>query len=196
MKRVIGIVGGVGAGKSCVLSVLEEAFHAQVIQADLVARELMEPKKPCFEAVVGLLGREILDVNGEIDRPAMARILFSDAAVKKAVDDLTHPPVWEEISRRIAASDRELIAVEAAVLEEEFRDKCGEMWYVYTSKEHRIERLMKGRGYDRTRCEDMIASQADDAAFRAFATDVIDNNDSPESTRKQVRDLILRDREE
>lgn len=190
MKRIIGVTGGVGAGKSRILSILKEEYGAHVILADQTAKELMEPGKECFKRVVGLLGPGILTPEGAIDRPAMARRIFGDPDLLEQVNRLTHPAVWRAVMEEAASCKEELVVIEAAVPGEEFRDNCREMWYVYTSEENRIERLLKNRGYDREKSLSIIKSQASEEQFRAFCSQVIDNNGTVAAAREQIRHLL------
>lgn len=133
-KRIIGVTGGVGAGKSRVLKILAGDFGAHVIQADEVAKSLMEPGKECYRRVVEYLGDSILAGDGTIDRQAMAALIFGDVEKRRQVDRLTHPAVWQAIRREAETSPNRLVVIEAAILGQEFRDNCQEMWYVYTSR--------------------------------------------------------------
>ena len=94
-KRIIGVTGGVGAGKSRVLKILAGDFGAHVIQADEVAKALMEPGQECYRRVVEYLGDSILAEDGTIDRQAMAALIFGDGEKRRQVDRLTHPAVWQ-----------------------------------------------------------------------------------------------------
>ena len=144
---VIGLTGGVGAGKSTVLSILQEKYGFHVIQADLVARALMEPGKEAYEAVCAFLGPKILLEDGQINRSAMAEIIFKDPSKRAKVDSLTHPLVWKAVKKEAEEYNRQSVVIEAAIPSKEFRDICDEMWYLYTSREERIRRLKESRGY-------------------------------------------------
>ena len=188
---VIGLTGGVGAGKSTVLSFLQEKYGFYVIQADLTARSLMEPGKDAYKAVCAFLGPVILQENGQIDRKVMADIIFKDPLKREEIDRLTHPLVWEAV--REEAREHALqqpVVIEAAIPSKEFRDICHEMWYLYTSEENRISRLMESRGYSLEKSMAIMESQASDEEFRALADAVIDNNHSQEYTAGQVRKLL------
>ena len=188
---VIGLTGGVGAGKSTVLSFLQEKYGFYVIQADLTARSLMEPGKDAYKAVCAFLGPVILQENGQIDRKVMADIIFKDPLKREEIDRLTHPLVWEAV--REEAREHALqqpVVIEAAIPSKEFRDICDEMWYLYTSEENRISRLMESRGYSLEKSMAIMESQASDEEFRALADAVIDNNHSQECTAAQVRELL------
>ena len=187
---ILGLTGGVGAGKSTVLDILKEDFGFYVIQADQTAKELMEPGMAGYEAVCRYLGPGILDGDGRINRPLMAEIIFGDRQKREEVDRLTHPLTWKRVMEDAHAHRDQPVVIEAAIPSKEFRDKCSEMWYVYTSRENRMERLRESRGYTQEKTESIMDSQAPEAGFREFSDAVIDNNGSVEDTRKQIRRLL------
>lgn len=137
----MGITGGVGSGKSRVLEILKEEYGFRVIQADQVAKDLMQPGQESYRAVVDFLGPSILNEDGTINRPAMAQVIFGCPDKRVQVDRLTHPLVWNTAFGEALACPEPLVVIEAAIPSKEFRDNCGEMWYVYTSRENRMERL-------------------------------------------------------
>lgn len=184
--RVIGITGGVGAGKSRILAVLRETYHAEIIQADEVAKELEEPGREGYLRLVEQFGAGILDETGAIDRKRFAQLIFSDEAALRRVNEIIHPLTWAAIKEKAAASSAELVAVEAALFDEKSRELCGELWYVDTSVEHRIERLMANRGYTREKCLDIMKNQRDRQEFLELADVVIDNNGSIEAVESQI----------
>lgn len=191
---VIGLTGGVGAGKSTVLSFLQEKYGFYVIQADLVARKLMEPGKEAYQAVCAFLGPVILQENGEIDRKVMADIIFNDPFKREEIDRLTHPFVWEAVRREAAKHADRPVVIEAAIPSKDFRDICDEMWYLYTSREVRIRRLKESRGYSLEKAESIMANQATEETFESFSDARIDNNGSEEETRKQIEALLEKDK--
>lgn len=193
----IGVTGGIGAGKSTVLSLLEENFNCKVLLADLVAADLMRPGKECFDKVVALPWPEsILDTQGEIDRPKMAKFMFADNSLREAVNGIVHPAVQTEVLNQVEAEEEkhniEYFFFEAALLIE-----CGygklvdEMWYIYASEDVRVQRLMESRGYSKERIENTIASQRSDASFREHADRVIDNSGDKEQTLRQLRQILI-----
>lgn len=190
---VIGVTGGVGSGKSCILQILKDQWKAGIFLADDIAHELMEPGGAGFGPVVEALGEGILAPDGTIDRKAMAARIFSDTGARETVNGIIHPMVWEEVRRRIEKAGEDglsLAVVEAALPDEKKHDIYDEMWYVYTSGENRIRRLMEGRGYTREKCESIMASQLPDEAFRRLCTFEIDNNGSLEDAGRQIRERL------
>lgn len=190
MARVIGITGGVGAGKSRILSVLETVYHAKVLQADQIAAELEEPGEEGFRRLVEAFGTGILGADGRLDRSAFARRIFQDPEALSLVNRIIHPLTKERLRRKIKESGAELIALEAALFDGETRLLCDELWLVDTSEENRIRRLMANRGYSRKKCLDIMANQPSREAFLEMADHVVDNNGTPEQVEAQIARLL------
>ena len=187
-QLILGLIGGVGAGKSTVLDCLKEhGFY--VIQTDLTARRLMEPGMERYEAVTGLLGPAILKEDKTIDRPAMAELIFSDPGLCEQINKLTHPLVWQSVLLE-AGQQKGPVVIETALPSKEFGDKCREMWYVYTSREERQKRLEKNRGYSPEKIQGIIQQQPSHEEFLSMADAVIDNNGTAKETQKQVETLL------
>ena len=188
--RVIGLTGGVGAGKSRILDILQTEYGAEIIVADQVAHELMEPGRDGYEMVIRALGNSFLKPDGTIDRPLLSALIFHDQNALETMNGIIHPMVWKTIKDKISSSQADLIVVESAIMGREQNDIYDEMWYVYTSRENRMERLRESRGYTQEKTESIMDSQAPEAGFREFSDAVIDNNGSVEDTRKQIRRLL------
>ena len=192
----IGITGGVGAGKSTVLHLLKENFNCKVLLADEVAAELMKSGHACFDKVVALPWKKsIVGLDGEIDRPLMAKLMFSDDSLLSSVNAIVHPAVEEEVLNQVeqerARHKIEYFFFEAALLIE-----CGygklvdEMWYIYADEITRAERLKSSRGYDDERIKNTFSKQRSDAFFREHADRVIDNSGDKEQTLFQLRQIL------
>ena len=145
--KVISITGGVGSGKSEVLRILREEFGAEIIIADEVAHQLMDTGKKGYQKVVEALGTSFLNADGSINRKKLAEVIFNDKEAIETMNSIIHPMVWKEIQYEINHSDKEIIVVEAALFDEEHNAMFDEIWYIYTSGENRIRRLMASRGY-------------------------------------------------
>lgn len=187
---VLGLTGGVGAGKSRILELFSHDYGAQVIQADLVARKLEDPGQPGLTGLVSLFGTGILQKDGTLDRKGFADRIFGNPEALKRVNALIHPLTWNEIKRQIRESSAELIVVEAALFDERSREVCQYLLYVDTQDEIRIQRLMENRGYSREKCQDIMKNQADRNDFLKLADFVIDNSGSLEESRLQIRRIL------
>ena len=189
-KRIIGITGGVGAGKSSVLEILKTKYGAKILLADLVAHELMEPGSEGLKRIVDALGNGFLKADGSVDRKALADLLFRDPQALKQVNSIIHPMVWEYMKSSARESEQSLIVIEAAVFDTAPAGLFDEIWYVYTSEENRIRRLMESRGYTREKCESIIKRQDPEAAYRKMADRVIDNNKTAKETEQQIKEIL------
>lgn len=193
--KVIGITGGVGSGKSELLSYIKENYPCEIVRADDLAKELQEPGGVCYALLVDLLGEDVLDGDGNIIKTAMADKIFGDAGLLAEVNALIHPAVIAEILNRIEIAKEKskilLFFVEAALLIENGFDKiCDEMWYIYVREDVRRERLMRSRGYSEEKITAIMDSQLPESEFRKYCQIVIDNSGSlPESIRQVDRIL-------
>ena len=192
----IGITGGVGAGKSTVLTLLKENFNCKVLLADEVAAQLMTPGHQCFDRVVALGWPEsILDAQGQIDRPKMARFMFEDNDLRQQVNSIVHPAVEAEVLNQVEC-ERHRHNIEYFFFEAALLIECGygklvdEMWYIFASPEVREKRLMASRGYSRERIANTMSTQRSDESFREHCDKVIDNSGSEEQTLAQLKKII------
>ena len=192
--KIIGITGGVGAGKSTVLDYLREQFHAYVIQADQVGHQVMEPGEICYSQVIALFGEHILKKDKTIDRKAVSDIVFGNEEKLKKLNGIIHPAVRQSVLEEIQLQKEKktaIVVVEAALLLEEHYEKfCDKVWYVHTDREIRISRLMENRGYSREKSESIISSQAPDEYFAKHADYIIRNNGDIKDTWLQVEEGI------
>ena len=190
MELVLGITGGVGAGKSRILEILKQEYGARIIQADQVAAALEAPGEPGLLALTELFGTEILDRDGSLDRKAFARRIFTDEKALDMVNQVIHPMTWKKIQEMLEQEPCPVTAVEAALFNEESRSLCRHLVFIDTSEENRILRLMEGRGYSREKCLNIMKNQPDRAYFLQLSDYVIDNNGSLEAVRSQVRRMM------
>lgn len=194
--RFIGITGGIGAGKSTVLSLLKENFNCKVVLADEVAAHLMTSGHKCFDDVVALnWPTSILDESGEINRPLMAKYMFSDSELLSSVNSIVHPAVEKEVLNEVE-QERQKHNIEYFFFEAALLIECGygklvdEMWYIYATEDVRTKRLMQSRGYDIERIKNTIMSQRSDASFREHADRIIDNSGNEEETLCQLKTIL------
>ncbi len=188
--KVIGVTGGVGAGKSTVLQHLKEAHDAFILEADKIGHLLMEPGQMCYEPVIRLFGKEIINPDRTLDRKKISGIVFQDTCKLEALNEIIHPGVRTYICDRLASereNGRNLAVVEAALLlEANYQEFCDEVWYVYASEEVRIRRLAESRGYTVEKSQSVIRQQMSDEQFRAGADFVIDNSGTTQETIDQI----------
>lgn len=192
---VIGITGGVGAGKSEVLKILKEEANCEIIQADNVANEVKLKGQPCYEKIIDILGESILDPDGEINKHLMAIMIFENDAKRKQVEAVIHPAVKRYILDKIDECKREkkidYLFIEAALLiEDGYKQICDEIWYIYASVATRTKRLMVSRNYSITKIESIMDSQLKESEFRKNCECVINNDGDLETTREDIRNIL------
>ncbi len=192
--KTIGITGGVGSGKTEVLTFIATAYDARVIVADLVAKELEQPGQSCYLELVEALGDGILNDEGTIDTGILSGLIFSDPGALEQVNAIVHPAVKRYILDAMEEERKKgtrYFVVEAALLiEEDYQDILDEMWYIYVSEPVRRMRLKESRGYTDQKIDSIIAAQKTDAEFRAVCDHVIDNDGSVGEMRRQVAELL------
>lgn len=192
--KIIGITGGVGAGKSTVLDHLEKQYNACVLQADKIGHLVMEPGGICYGQVIALFGKQIIKNDKTIDRKMVSDVVFAHEEMRQKLDDIIHPAVKSYILDKIEEQKKAgctLMIVEAALLLEDHYDAfCDKLWYIHTDQEIRIERLMSSRGYTREKAENIIARQATEGFFREHADYIIQNNGDLDETWRQIEEGI------
>lgn len=193
--KVIGITGGVGAGKSEVLSIIKDNCNCKIIIADELAKTLEQKGGLCYEPLCELLGEKVLNEEEKIDPAKMAQMIFSDGNLLLQVDEIIHPTVKNEILRIIDETALEGVCdylfIEAALLIEDGYDLiCDELWYVYASEEIRRKRLKDSRGYSDEKITSIMESQLDEDIFRKYCSVVIDNDGDTKATKAQIIELL------
>lgn len=195
--KVIGITGGVGAGKSEILKYLKEKHGAVVIEADKVGHLLMEPGGACYYSIVEKFGSSILNGDQTINRGKLGKIVFADEGLLAELNKIIHPRVKShivsEIAKERAYHRTEYFVVEAALLIEDHYDViCDEMWYIHTDASVRAERLKETRGYDDEKITSICANQKSPEEFRSACQVVIDNSGDLAGTQKQIDEQLGR----
>ena len=189
--RIIGITGGVGAGKSKVLDYLEGKYHARILKADQLANDLKLPGGICYQSLIDHFGTDILDTEGYIDKGKFATLIFGDEAALQYVNSVVHPAVKEAILSQLEAEKKRGVIsyffIEAALLiENKYDEICDELWYIYADEEVRRARLKESRGYSEEKIRQIYDSQLKEAEFRKHCQVVIDNGGSLEDTYAQI----------
>ena len=179
--KVIGITGGVGCGKTRLLHYLEKNYKCRILLADRAALLLQQPGGLCHEPVTALLGREILQPDGRIDRELMAAKIFQDHALLASVNAIVHPAVKEYILLQIRQEkqkgEHDFFFLEAALLiEEGYEQIVDEMWYVYADENVRRKRLKDDRQYSDSKTDSILRAQLPEETYRAHCDFVIDNS--------------------
>ena len=182
---VIGVMGGIGSGKSEVLKYMETKHNAVVIEADKIAHDILYNDN-AVKAQAKNMFPDAFD-GDDIDSGKLADIVFNDPNKLEELNGLTHPPTINEIIRQITNAKTKYVVVESALfLGEEVADLTDELWFIFCDKKERINRLVKTRGYSKEKAVAIIANQPNDEDYNSAADEFIDNTGSFEKTIEQV----------
>ena len=188
---LVGLTGGIGSGKSTVAELLARR-GAVVVDADAVARAVVEPGTPALAALVERFGAGILAADGRLDRQALAAVAFADEASRKDLEAITHPAINDEFLARMQAAPPDAVVVCDVPLLAESQQAQARGYPVVVVVEApldlRLERL-EARGVARDDAQRRIAAQATDQERRALATHVLDNSGDLADLERQVDDL-------
>jgi len=188
---LVGLTGGIGSGKSTVAGLLADK-GAVVVDADEVARAVVEPGEPAFAALVERFGDAIVSPDGGLDRAALAAVAFATDEERRALEAITHPAINEEFGRRLAAAPADAVVVcDVPLLAEAPTARARgyrAIIVVEAPRALRLERLER-RGVDRADAERRMAAQASDEERRALATFLVDNAGTPEDLRRRVDEV-------
>jgi dephospho-CoA kinase len=192
--RVIGLTGGIGSGKSAVARMLAER-GVPVVDADLLAREVVEPGRPAYEDIVREFGREVLAADGTIDRKRLGALIFGDDARRRRLNAITHPRIAAAGQEKIAAhaaAGAEVVFYEAALLvENQLHRMLDGLVVVSAPPEVQVARVVARDGLSEDEAHARLRAQLPLADKVAVATHVIDNSGPLEATRAQVDRLLV-----
>ncbi len=182
----IGLTGGIGSGKSTIAGIFRK-LGVQVIDADQVARELTRPHSPEFDRIVEYFGEGIVAPDGNMDRARLGRIVFSDPQKRSVLESILHPPVREEMHRKIKPSAYGYCILEIPLLIETGQYQDMDRVIVITcERKTKTERLSADRGMSIAAIDRILATQTDEQTRIQYADDVIDNDGTLVELENQV----------
>jgi dephospho-CoA kinase len=194
--KIIGVTGGIGSGKSTVSRILDE-MGAAIIDADVIAREIVQKGQAALNEIVKFFGKDVIDNEGELNRRKLGSLVFNDKDKLESLNKITHKYITERIKEKILdisdAGSVELIVVDAAIpFQYGFMDVVDEIWVVLSDIEVRIARVMARSGLSHEQVVERIKSQKSDQEYLSFAHKVLINNGSVAELKEQVANLIFR----
>jgi len=186
----IGLTGGIGAGKSTVSATFHE-LGGVVVDGDVIAREVVEPGTPGLASLVDAFGADILTPDGALNRPALAKIAFSDDEKRATLNGIVHPLVAQRRSELIAAADEDAVVIEdiPLLVESQMAPLFGLVVVVHADADVRVERLIEYRGFSEEDARARIAAQATEEQRRAVADVWLDNAGEPDDLVAAARRL-------
>ena len=187
--KIIGITGGIGAGKSTVCEEFKK-YGACIIDADKISHQVTAKNGSAYAEIVENFGTDVLKSDGEIDRKKLAGIVFSDQNELEKLNYITHKHIFEKMREEITSSDRELIILDVPLLfSADFDIKCDYKIAVVANLQERIKRVMFRDGISRDDVLKRIDAQLSDEEMREKA-DMCIENDSFENMRNQVSLIV------
>jgi len=192
--KVIGLTGGIGSGKSTVSGLLRKQ-GAIIIDADIIAREVVEKGKDAYNEIIDAFGLNILDDQGNIDRAKLGSIVFNDKKKLDLLSEITHKHVIKEIINELEQIKKSsfdgIVVIDAPIpVKHGFLDVSDEVWVVHSNEEIRIKRIMERNNLDRKQAEIRIKSQMSEKEYLELADKVIVNEGSINNLEQKINDLL------
>lgn len=189
----VALTGGVASGKSAIAQVLAE-LGAVVVDADVLAREVVAPGTDGLREVVAAFGAGVLTATGELDRPAVARVVFADEASRRRLEAIIHPRVRARAAELEAGAPEDALVVHdiPLLVETGQTDSFDAVIVVDTPVEVQVDRMVRLRGMSPADARARIAAQATREQRRAVATYVVENTGTLEDLRNQVAEVFER----
>lgn len=189
MTYILGLTGGIASGKSTVSAYLAQN-GALIIDADLIARQVVAKKSSGLKQIVAKFGGEILTASGELDRKKLGKLVFSNKELLKALTDITGPLIRAEILREIEAAKKaqvKLVVLDIPLLfETGYQTLCDKVMVVTIPSEVQLERVMKRDNLSAAEARKRIANQLPASKRNELADVLIDNSKSVAETYQQV----------
>ena len=191
---IVGLTGGVASGKSTVSKVFKEE-GAYLVDADRIARELVQPHTPAWQELLSVFGEEILQLDGSVNRKKLSALVFAHPEKRAVLNRLLHPRIKEETQRRLEEIGRRdpgaIVVIDAALLVEtgSYRE-VDRLIVVQSSKARQIERLEGRDGMIREEAERIVAAQLPLEAKLKVADIVFSNDGTIEETRRRAKELF------
>ncbi|MBE6112536.1 MAG: dephospho-CoA kinase [Peptococcaceae bacterium] len=187
---IIGLTGGIACGKSTVSAYLREKGIA-VIDADKVARQVVEPGSPGLVQIRDTFGMQYLQPDGSLNRELLGRKVFAEPEALKKLNSITGPLILDELKKQLAVAESVIVLDAALLLEDEAYHQLVDQVWVVTAGDNQLERLIARNGYSFRQAKNRIASQMTDEQRLRYADAVIDNSGTLENTHRQIDELLV-----
>ncbi|XP_013778450.1 uncharacterized protein LOC106463026 [Limulus polyphemus] len=191
---LIGLTGGIATGKSTVANKLRD-LGIVIIDADVIAREVVEPGKPAWKKIKAEFGEEILLPNGELNRPLLGEVVFSEPDKRRKLNSITHPQIYKEIfwkCLKMLISGHQYVILDLPLLFESGKmvKYVSKVIVVTCDENQQLERLMMRNNFTRNEAENRISAQLSLQEKCQMADFVIDNSGDINQTHKQVHQVV------
>ena len=185
----IGLTGGIGCGKSTVCDLFAQ-YNIHIIDADLIAREIVEPGQPALKQLIDCFGPQILQSDGGLDRSLLRQMVFKDEAVRQTLNAIMHPIIYQEIARRIGLLDSLYCIVAVPLLfETGYQNQFDRILVIDCDPDTQIQRVSQRDQVDLSQIQAILDSQIPRSRRLELADDVISNMSSLQILAEQVKKL-------
>lgn len=192
MRYTVALTGGIGSGKSTVANAFAD-LGIQIIDADIIARQVVEPGKPALDAIAAHFGPELIAADGTLHRRLLRERIFADPQEKAWLSALLHPLIQQETRRQLQqATSAYVLWVVPLLVENGLYRQANRVLVVDVTPETQLSRTMQRDDVTRAHVEQILAAQVTREARLAVADDVIDNNGAPDSIMSDVARLHAR----
>lgn len=186
---IVGLTGGIGSGKSTVAEIFRR-WGVPIVDADIIARQLVEPGQPALAEIVAAFGAGILDAAGALDRARLRTLVFNDAARRKRLEEILHPRIRREMLRQAQALQTSYcVFVIPLLFETGQRELVDRVLVVDTDEKNQEQRLQARDGLDASTIHGIMAAQIDRQTRLAAADDIVTNNGAPQDLEAEVERL-------
>lgn len=186
---LIGLTGGIATGKSTVSAILK-GYGAIIIDADLIAHQIVEPNTPVWQLIVDYLGAQIRLSDDKIDRRVLGDLVFKDNNLRRWLESVTHPAIKDEIKRQIKAAEEsgvQIVILDVPLLiEAGWQNMVDELWLIYVDEPTQLNRLMHRNNLTHEQALNRIQAQMSLEVKKNYAQVLIDNSGTLEQTAIQV----------
>ncbi len=184
---VIGLTGGIASGKTLASDCLRR-LGADIIDTDLITRELYTPGSGLLKKIEEAFGSEFILADGNLDRRRLREKVFPDEHKLKKLNEIVHPAIKEATTARVFASKKQhQVIVVPLLIEAGYTALCDEIWVMYVDEEEQKKRLLRRDGVTSALAETMIKRQLPFGEKAKYAQRVIDNTGNPQKTKKQIK---------
>ncbi|SEQ72049.1 dephospho-CoA kinase [Piscibacillus halophilus] len=194
MSLIIGLTGSIATGKSTVSNMFK-AWEIPVVDADQIAREVVEPGKPAYQKIVEHFGKKVLYDNGTLNRKKLGEIVFGNDEERKKLNSFIHPEIRKEMVRQreeyVSAGESAVVLDIPLLFESKLFDYVDKVLVVYVDPEIQLERLMERDGSDKEEALSRIQSQIPITEKKERADAIVDNTGTIENSKEQLKEILL-----
>ncbi|GEA59739.1 dephospho-CoA kinase [Vibrio comitans] len=178
MSKIIGLTGGIGSGKTTVANHFHDNYHIDIVDADIVAREVVEPGSEGLMAIANQFGRSVLNEDGTLNRAQLRELVFADPSNKQWIDNLLHPMIRERMQQQLKmATSPYCLLVIPLMVENGLQSMADRVLVVDVSPDTQLKRTLARDGVSKQQVQSILKAQATREQRLAIADDII-NNDS------------------